>query len=121
MKVALAVQNVTDNLVLFVSPSAASLLRQSGLLDNTERGFGIRQKGYLGLISGVIIVETNALTASKEMIMMAEGAVNMVVQLNNYDVRQGVDGFYENLLAEIIYGLKIFGENTKAICVNYVV
>jgi len=29
MKVALAEQNVTDNIALFVSPSAASLLRQS--------------------------------------------------------------------------------------------
>jgi len=120
MKVALAVQNVTDNIVLFVSPSAASLLRQSGLLDNTDQGFGVRQKGFLGLISGVEIVETNALTLSKEMIMMQKGAVNMVVQLNNYDVRQWVDGFYENLIAEIIYGLNIFGENAKAIVIDYV-
>ena len=55
------------------------------------------------MLSGVEVVETNALTASKEMIMMEKGAVNMVVQLNKYDVRQGTDGFYENLIAEIIY------------------
>lgn len=120
MKVALAENNVTDNLVLFVSPSAASLLRQSGLLDNTDTGLAARQKGYIGMISGVKIVETNALTASKEMIMMEEGAVNMVAQLNQYDVRKAVDGFYENLIAEIIYGIKIFSENAKAICVNFV-
>jgi len=120
MKVALATQNVTDNLVLFVAPFAASLLRQSGLLDNTDQWFAVRQKGFLGLISGIQIVETNALTASREMIMMEKGTVNMVVQLNNYDVRQWVDGFYENLLAEVIYGLKIFTENAKGICINYV-
>jgi len=44
----------------------------------------------------------------------------MVVQLNQYDVRKGTDGFYENLLAEVIYGLKIFGENAKSIAVQYV-
>jgi hypothetical protein len=65
-------------------------------------------------------VETNAMTASKEIIMMSKNSVNMVVQLNKYDVRKGTDGFYENLIAEIIYGLKIFGENTKAIGINYV-
>jgi transcription elongation GreA/GreB family factor len=37
MRVALAEQNVEDNLCLFVSPSAQSLLLQSGLLDNTEK------------------------------------------------------------------------------------
>jgi thiamine biosynthesis protein ThiC len=36
MRVALAKQNVTDNLCLFVSPQAQSLLLQSGMLDNTD-------------------------------------------------------------------------------------
>ncbi len=119
LKVALAEQNVTDNLVLFVAPRAASLLRQSGLLDNFDAGLAVRTKGYLGMISGVKVVETNALTSSKEMIMMQDGAVNMVVQLNKYDVREGTDGFYSNLIAEVIYGLKIFGENARAIAVQY--
>jgi len=44
----------------------------------------------------------------------------MVVQLNKYDVRQATDGFYENLIAEVIYGLKIFGENAKAISIQYI-
>jgi len=119
MKVALAEQNVTDDLVLFVSHAAGSLLRQSGLLDNVDRGLEIRQKGYIGLVSGVKVVETNALTASKDLIMMQNGAINMVAQLNQYDVRKAVDGFYENLIAEIIYGIKIFWENAKAVCYTY--
>ena len=69
------------------------------------------------MISGIKVVETNALTSSKSMILMQDGSVNMVVQLNKYDVRQGTDGFYENLIAEIIYGLKIFNENDQRICV----
>ena len=119
MKVALAEQNVTDDLVLFVSHAAGSLLRQSGLLDNVDRGLEIRQKGFIGLVSGVKVVETNALTASKDLIMMQNGAINMVAQLNQYDVRKAVDGFYENLIAEIIYGIKIFWENAKAVCYTY--
>lgn len=120
LKVALAEQNVTENLVLFVAPALASLLRQSGLLDASDLGLVTRTKGYMGMISGVMVVESNALTASKEMIMMQDGAVNMVAQLNQYDVRKADDGFYENLIAEVIYGLKIFGENAKAIAIQYV-
>ncbi len=120
MKVALAENNVTDNLVLFVAPVVASVLRQSGLLSNTDTGLVVRTKWYLGVISGVKIVETNALTPSLEMIMLQEGAVNFVIQLNKYDVRDWQDGFYNNLIAEVIYGAKIFWENAKAICVDYV-
>ena len=93
---------------------------QSGFLDSTEGGLNTRFKGFIGMVNGVKIVKTNALSASKEVIMLQEGAVNMVVQLNNYDVRKGTDGFYENLMAEVIYGLKIFGENAKAIAIQYI-
>ncbi len=120
MRVALAEQNVTDSLCLFVSPSAQSLLLQSGILDNSDLGLETRFKGYIGMISGVKVYVTNALTASKEMIMMAEGAVNLVVQLNEYKVTEATDGFYFNILAELVWGLKIFGENAKAVSINYV-
>lgn len=108
MRVALAENNVEDNLRLFVSPSAQSLLIQSNILDNSDTGVETRFKGYIGMISGVRVYATNALTASKEMIMMAEGAVNAVVQLNDYKITEGTDGFYSNLLAEIVWGIKIF-------------
>lgn len=120
MRVALAEQNVTDNLVLFVSPSAQSLLLQSGILDNSDTWLETRFKGYVGMISGVKVYVTNALTASKEMIMMQEWAVNLVVQLNDYKVSEATDGFYFNILAELVWGLRIFGENAKAISVNFV-
>jgi len=114
-------QNVAEeNRVVFVSPNFANNLMQSGFLDATDVGLNTRFKGYIGMVNGVKVVKTNALTASKEVIMLEEGAVNMVVQLNNYDVRKGTDGFYENLMAEVIYGLKIFDENAKAIAIQYV-
>ena len=118
---ALDKQNVDEeNRVMFVSPNFSNNLMQSGFLDASDTGLNTRFKGYVGMVNGVKIVKTNALTASKEAIMMAENAVNMVVQLNNYDVREGADGFYENLIAEVIYGVKIFGENAKAIAIQYI-
>jgi hypothetical protein len=54
------------------------------------------------------------------MIMMKEGAVNMVLQVNKTKVSEGTDGFYTNIMVGAIYGLKIFGENAKAIAINYV-
>jgi len=121
MRVALAVQNVTDNLSLFVSPSIQSILIQSDIMDATETGLGFRTKGYIGMVSGVAIYTSNALTESWEMIMMADNSVNMVVQLNDYKVTEWEKGFYFNLLAEIVWGMKIFWENAKAISINYTV
>ena len=114
-------QNVEEEgRVAFVSPNFANNLMQSSFLDSTDTGLNVRFKGYVGMVNGVKIVKTNALTASKEVIMLQEGAVNMVVQLNNADVMKGTDGAYENVFAELIYGLKIFGENAKAIAIQYI-
>ncbi|MFK5884202.1 MAG: hypothetical protein QM489_07700 [Candidatus Izemoplasma sp.] len=106
--------------IAFVSPNFANNLMQSSFLDATDVGLNTRFKGFVGMVNGVKIVKTNALTASKEVIMLQEGAVNMVVQLNTAEVMKGTDGAYENVFAELIYGLKIFGENAKAIAIQYV-
>lgn len=115
LKVVLANNNVTDNIVVFIEPVIASFFRQSGVLDNTDTWLSVRQKGYIGMVSGMKMIETNALTSINKMIAMEEGAINCVVQLNKYKVTDWIDGFYENLLAEIIYGTKIFGESGKGI------
>jgi len=66
-------QNVSeDSRVAFVSPNFSNNLMQSGFLDASDVGLGVRFKGYMGMVNGVKIVKTNALTASKEVIMMAE-------------------------------------------------
>jgi hypothetical protein len=54
------------------------------------------------------------------MIMMQDNSINLVIQLNDYKVKEAVDWFYFNLLAEIVWWLKIFDENAKAIAINYV-
>lgn len=119
MRVALANQNVTDNLVLFVSPVNFSRLIQSGVLDQTDSGLDVRVSGQFRMLGGVKVVETTALTASNEMIMMQEGAVNWVTQITETSLEKANDGFYSNLLFQVVYGGKIFSESAKAICVFY--
>tara|TARA_R110000868_G_C10959678_1_gene768382 strand:+ start:4154 stop:4543 length:390 start_codon:yes stop_codon:yes gene_type:complete len=66
-------QNVNeDNRVAFVSPNFANNLMQSGFLDSTDTGLETRFKGYIGMVNGAKMVKTNALTASKEVIMLQE-------------------------------------------------
>ena len=114
-------QNVGNDMrVLFVAPFVKKFLKQSGILDASDLGLETRYKGYIGMIDGVKVVTTTALNASKEMIMMESGAVNMVIQLDQFKITEAEKGFAKNILAEDIYGLKIFGENAKAISIQYV-
>lgn len=120
MVVVLKDQNVFDDLNLFVSPTAASLLRQSNILDASDLGLQTRVKGYMGMISGVKVIETTALSASKEMIMMPNNAVNFVVQITETKFADATDGFYHSLMSQCVYGGKLFTQMAKAVCVNYV-
>lgn len=121
MIVALDEQNISENnRVLFVEPKIVSMLRQSKLLDESDEGLKQKQKGFSGMYNGISVVQTTALQPSHEMIMMQKDAINAVVQMTKTDVRQGTDGFYENILATIVWGGNIFGENGKAIVINYI-
>lgn len=114
-------QNVGDNMrILFVAPFVKKFLKQSAILDASDLGLETRYKGYIGMIDNVKVVTTTALNASKEMIMMEANAVNMVIQLDQFKITEAEKGFSRNVLAEDIYGLKIFGENAKAIAIQYV-
>ncbi len=120
MRTQLKKQNVkVKNMRLFIGSDAESLVLQSDYAKGSDAGVGIMQNGYITTIGGVPIYSTTALDASGEMIMMAEGSVNAVVQITNLKVTEGTDGFYKNILAQIVWGLKIFGENAKAIVVSY--
>ena len=118
MVVALKDNNAGENSVLFVAPAVASLLRQSGILDASDAWLAVREKWYLGLISGVIVKEAVNLSSVNKMIMMDRDSVHFVAQLTKVDTRLGTDGFYENIIAELVYGSTIFDENGKRICTN---
>ena len=119
MRVALANQNVTDNLVLFLCPKHYSALLQSGLLDAHEKGFDVRTSGDFRMLWNVKVVQTNALTASFEMIMMAEWCVNYVTQITDTKITEGADGFYKNLLYTVVWWAKIFSPSAKGIAIFY--
>lgn len=119
MRVALENQNVTDNLVLFLPTNFGSFLLQSGLLDNTDMWLEMRKKGYIGMISWVKVHTTPALNASGEMIMLQEGTVNFVTQIVDTALTKAPDGFYWNLMFQVVWWGKIFTESGKGICVFY--
>ncbi len=121
MVVALDQQNAPENRVLFISPSTAGLYFQANLLGNTDTWLSQIQKGYLATYRGVKIVQTNALTASNEMIMMVEGSANVVAEYYALESRDATDGKYFNLIYELVYGGNIFSTNAVNIAVNYCV
>ncbi len=63
LNVNLGEQNVSmdSKIPLFLSPSAVSILRQGDFLNSTEKGVGIRTKGFIANISGFAIHQTNNL------------------------------------------------------------
>lgn len=103
--VALDKQNAPeDNRVLFISPATAGIFFQSALLTNTDMGLEAIQKGYLGTYRGVKILQTNALTASNEMIMMVAGSVHFAYETYALETVSATDGKYTNFIYELVYG-----------------
>lgn len=121
LRSALKKQNVkVSNMELYVSTDVESILLQSDFLVGSDAGATVMRTGFLGTVWGVPVYCTTALDASNEMIMMAKGSVNAVIQITEMDVTKATDWFYTNVIAQIVWGMKIFGENAKAIAINYV-
>lgn len=118
---ALRKQNVmVEDMEFYVGVDVEALLLQSAFLSGSGTAENVLRSGYLGQVGGVPVFVTTALDASKEIIGMKKGSVNAVVQVIETKMTEGTDGFYKNLLAQTVYGMKIFGENAKAIAINYV-
>ena len=121
LRAALKKQNVkVANMELYVSVDVESVLLQSDFLVGSDAGATVMRTGFLGMVGWVAVYSTTALDASNEMIMMAKGSVNAVIQITDLKVTEATDGFYSNVLSTIVWGMKIFGENAKAIAINYV-
>lgn len=119
LRSALKKQNVkVSNMELYVSTDVEAVLLQSDFLVGSDAGATVMRTGFLGTVGGVPVYGTTALDASNTMIMMAKGSVNAVVQITDLKVTEGTDGFYTNVLAQVVWGMKIFGENAKAIATN---
>jgi hypothetical protein len=100
MRTALRKQNVkVSNMKLFVSTDVEGLLLQATqFTSGSNDAFQVVKTGYIGMIGGVPVYVTTALDASKEMIMMAEGSVNAVLQVSDTKVTEGTDSIQMFLL-----------------------
>lgn len=114
-----SVNGATTKPVLFLCPKHYSALLQSGYMDANESGYAARKDGQIGMIGGVTVIKTVALTASFEMIMMDANTVNFVNQIVKTDVRSSPDGFFDNFLFTAVWGAKIFTERAKGIVIFY--
>lgn len=120
--VALDKQNTPqEGRVLFISPAAAGIFFQANLFASTDSGLDQIQKGYLGSYRGVKILQTNALTASNEMIMMATGAVHFAFETYALETVGATDGKYNNFIYELVYGGTVLTTNATNIAINYCV
>lgn len=106
------------NLRLFVGNDTESLLLEAGYTKGSDLGDNMFKNGYIATVAGVPVYTSTELDASDEMIMMAEGSVNAVLQMVDTDAADGTNGSYTNVWSTAIWGMKIFGENAKAICVS---
>ena len=119
LRTALKKQNVeVSNMELYIPTEAEGILLQSDFLAGSDAGATVMRTGFLGTVGGVPVYSTTALDASGEMIMMAKGSVNAVLQMIKTKAMEGTDGFYTNVMSTAVWGMKIFGENAKAIAIS---
>ena len=108
-------QNVNlDEVGVFVRPAIKSILVRAGLASGTDIGMADGKKGLIANVAGVdIFVNNNTTTAF--MIALDKEAIQGVSKYAKTDVRDNVDGFSSNLIAENIFGGKITATGSKSI------
>ena len=115
MRVALSDNSFMDDAALFVTPSVASLIRQSSLFDGFREGLDVRQNGWVGRMSGFQIYES-ILIPSTQMLALGRNCVHFVEQMGKTDFRDAPNGFRTQVISELVYGGKVFTEMAKGIC-----
>jgi hypothetical protein len=115
MRVTLSDHNFMDDAALFVTPSVASLIRQSSLFDGFREGLDVRQNGWVGRMSGFQIFESNLIPSTK-MLAMGRNCLHFVEQMGKTDFRDAPNGFRTQVISELVYGGKVFTELSKGIC-----
>ncbi len=115
ISVALDKQNAPeDGRYLFVSPTTASIIRQSKLFDNLESGYKKRSTGEIGMIAGFTIVKSNAI-ADDTMIGYIDKTANFVEKLNFIKVKEATDGNYYNIVGGLFFDAALLGEGIKKV------
>jgi len=114
MRVALSDKNWFWDTALFVTPSVASLVRQSALFDWFREWLDIRMNGFVWRMSWFQIFESNLIPSTK-MLALWRGCVHFVEQMGKTDIRQAVEWFRVHFISELVYGGKVFTEEAKGI------
>ena len=114
MKVVLEENNAGESAALFVTPNIASLIRQNSMFDGFREGLDVRRAGMVGRISGMEVYKSNYIPANK-MLCLDKDSVHFAEQLTGMKVTDAPNGFRKNILSEIVFGGKVFAENSKRI------
>lgn len=108
---------------LFVDAKRASLLRQSKVYDNTERGLTVRERAYIGEYAGFMIYQSNHIPTANAgvntyMVAFDKNSVHGAEQMNKFKVTDGANSMSSNLLFENVYGMDVLGLNPARIVAN---
>jgi len=115
MRVRLEEVNAGENTALFLTPNVASLVRQSPLFDAFKEGLDVRKTWFIGRIAGFEVYKSNYIPATL-MVAIDKDSVHFAEQMTGMKVTDAPNGFRKNILAEIVFGWKVFTENSKRIC-----
>ena len=118
MRTKLEGQNVSfgeGKVALFVLPEVASLIRQSSNFDGYREGEMRRNKNAVGLFAGFEVYTSNNVPAGF-MVALNRESIAFASQITNFDIREATEGFRSHIIAELVYGAKVFTECAKSIC-----
>ena len=117
MRVLLSADDAMDDAALFLTPAAASFLRQSSMRDGFKEGSDVRkERTYVGKVSGFSVFETTNDAMAGFMVAFDRNAVHFVEQMMKMDFRKEPKGFRTNIILEALYQSKVFTNNANRIC-----
>ena len=104
---------LTETVAAFVEPKFANLLKQAGILDNTEGGLIMRKQGYIGMLDGVRLYTTNSMKGKNLIVVMQDQAAHFVDQMNDIDIEKIPLAKAHGLTGEVVYDAKVMPSNAK--------
>lgn len=110
----------TSTQYLFLDAKRASLLRRSPVYTGTDGGLTVRQKAYLGMISGFEVYQSNHLPtadagANTFMVAFDDMSIHGAEQMNKFKVTDSTNSMSSNVLYELVYGIDVLGLNPARI------
>ena len=108
-------QNVPeDERYVFVSPTNASIIRQSELFDNLESWYRKRSEGEIWKLAWLMAVKSNAIS-DNNVIGYHNKACNFVEKLNFIKIKEATDWNYYNILGWLFYDSALLWEGLKKV------